>query len=50
MDTRSKEGNVYAVNGSPEAVTRLQALKKKENVAVKGNISGGQQAWIITVE
>ncbi len=50
LDTRSKEGNVYAVNGSPEAVKRLQARTKKENVAVKGKISGDQQAWIITVD
>jgi len=50
LDTRSKEGNVYAVNGSPEAIKRLQARTKKENVAVKGKISSDQQAWIITVE
>lgn len=50
VDTRSKEGNVYAVQGSPEAISRLQALKVKEDVAVKGKISGDQQAWIITVE
>ena len=50
VDTRSKEGNVYAVQGSPEAIERLQALTVKENVAVKGKISGDQKAWIITVE
>ena len=50
LDTRSGEGNVYAVNGSPEAIERLQALKNKENVAVKGKVSGDQKAWIITVE
>ena len=50
VDTRSREGNVYGVQGSPEAISRLQALKNKENVAVKGKISGDQKAWIITVE
>ena len=50
IDTRSKEGNVYAVNGSPEAIERLQALEIKEDVAIKGKISGDQKAWIITVE
>ena len=50
VDTRSKEGNVYAVKGSPEAIERLQALEIKEDVAIKGKISGDQKAWIITVE
>ena len=50
LETRSKVGNVYAVNGSPQAVKRLQARTKKENVAVKGKISGDQTAWIITVD
>lgn len=50
VDTRSKEGNVYAVKGSPEAISRLQALENKENVPVKGRISGSQRAWLITVE
>lgn len=50
LDTRSKVGNVYAVQGSPEAIERIQSLKKKTNVAVKGKISGDQRAWIITVD
>lgn len=50
LDTRSKVGNVYAVQGSPEAIERIQSLKKKTNVAVKGKISGDQRAWILTVE
>lgn len=50
LDTRSKEGNVYAVNGSNEAVQRLQARTQKKDVAVKGSISGDQKAWIITVD
>ena len=50
LDTRSKEGNVYAVNGSNEAIQRLQARTQKRDVAVKGSISGDQKAWIITVD
>ena len=50
LDTRSKEGNVYAVNGTNEAIQRLQARTKKKDVAVKGSISGDQKAWIITVD
>ena len=50
LDTRSKEGNVYAVNGTNEAIERLQARTQKKDVAVKGSISGDQKAWIITVD
>lgn len=50
LDTRSKEGNVYAVNGTNEAVQRLQARTQKKDVAVKGSVSGDQKAWIITVD
>lgn len=50
LDTRSKEGNVYAVNGTPKAITRLRSLKNKENVKIKGKISGDQTAWVIIVE
>ena len=50
LDTRTKVGNVYAVQGSPQAIERLQSLKKKMNVAIKGKIAGDQKAWIITVD
>ena len=50
LDTREKVGNVYAVKGSPEALKRLQSLTNKENIQVKGKISGNQSGWIITVD
>lgn len=50
VDTRTPEGNVYAVNGSPEAIKRLEMLKNKKNVEVKGKVSGNNRGWIITVE
>ncbi|MGH7884106.1 MAG: hypothetical protein ACRENO_00265 [Thermodesulfobacteriota bacterium] len=50
IDTRSKVGNVYAVNGSPEAIQRLEKNPKKD-IDVKGKFSGSDQTgWIITVE
>ncbi len=50
LDTRSKVGNVYAVQGSPEAVERLEKGNKKD-IEVKGKVSGSQQTgWILTVE
>lgn len=49
LDTRSKEGNVYAVNASPEALARLER-GNKQDVEIAGTVSGNQRAWIITVE
>lgn len=50
LDTRSKVGNVYAVQGSAEAIERLQKSTKKD-AEVKGKVSGSQQTgWILTVE
>ena len=50
LDTRTKEGNVYAVMGSPEAIERLEKTSNRQNVEVKGKIGGDQSAWILTVE
>lgn len=50
LDTRTKEGNVYAVMGSPEAIERLEKTSNRTNVEVKGKIGGDQSAWILTVE
>jgi len=50
LDTRTKEGNVYAVTGSAEAIERLEKTSNRKNVEVKGKIGGNQEAWIIIVE
>ena len=50
LDTRTKEGNVYAVTGSAEAIERLEKTSNRQNVEVKGKIGGDQKAWIITVD
>lgn len=49
LDTRSKEGNVYAVNASPEVLERIES-GNKQDVEIAGTVSGNQRAWIITVE
>ncbi len=49
LDTRSKQGNVYAVNANAETIERIQA-GNKQDVELKGTVSGNQRAWIITVE
>ena len=50
LDTRSKVGNVYAVQGSPEAINRLQQTSNRKDVEIKGKISGNATGWVITVE
>ena len=51
IEQRGKEGNVYAVRASPEALKKLQQTKNRTNVEVKGKISGGSDTgWIITVD
>lgn len=50
LDTRTKEGNVYAVAGSPEAIERLEKTPTRKNVEVKGKIGGNQDAWILSVD
>jgi len=50
LDTRSKVGNVYAVLGSSEAITRLEQTSNRKDVEIKGKISGNATGWVITVE
>ena len=50
VDTRGEVGQVYAVEGSDEAITRLEKTSKRKGVEVKGKVSGSQKAWIITVD
>ena len=50
LDTRTKEGNVYAVTGSSESIERLEKTSSRKNVEVKGRIGGNQDAWILSVD
>jgi len=50
LDTRSKVGNVYAVQSSPEALKRLQQTSNRKDIEIKGKISGNTTGWVITVE
>ena len=50
VDFRGEVGQVYGVQGSPEAITRLQETSNRKDVTVKGKIGGNQDAWIITVD
>lgn len=50
LDTRTPEGNVYAVQGSPEAIKRLEMTSNRKNVEVKGKISAAETGGIIVIE
>jgi len=48
FDTRTKVGNVYAVQGSPEARERLEKTSNRKDVKVKGKFNQDQSAWILS--
>ena len=50
VDFRGEVGQVYAVQGSPEAIKRLEETSKRKEVTINGKIGGNQSAWILTVE
>ena len=50
LDTRTPQGYVYAVNGSPEAIKRLEMQESRTKTKVKGQVSGSNRGWILTVE
>lgn len=45
----TKDGQVYALHGSEEAVANLQREDKSE-VSLEGKVQGGQGAWILYVK
>lgn len=50
IDTRRGFGRVYAVEGSEEAINRLEKIQERRNIQLEGKVSGNQMAWILTVE
>jgi len=38
------------VEGSQEAINRLENIPKRKNIQLKGKVSGNQRAWILTVD
>lgn len=48
---RGMEGYVYAVQGSKEAITKIEkSTGDRKNFELKGKIGGNQRAWTITVD
>ena len=50
VDFRGEVGQVYAVQGTEEAILRLEQTSNRKNVEIKGKIQGNQDAWILIVE
>ena len=50
LETKRGGETLYAVEGSPEAIERLENIPKRKNIQLKGKISGNQRAWILTVD
>ncbi|MCH8028784.1 MAG: hypothetical protein IH874_02500 [Candidatus Dadabacteria bacterium] len=48
---REQEGYVYAVQGSEEAITKMEKRTgDRKNFELKGKVGGSQRAWTITVD
>ena len=50
FETTRRDEKLYAIEGSPEAIKKLQNIQKRKNTQLTGKISGNQSAWIITVD
>ena len=50
LETKRRDEKLYSVEGSSDAIKKLQKTQKRKNVQLTGKISGHQRAWIITVD
>lgn len=50
VDFRGEVGQVYAVQGTEEAILRLEKTSNRKDIEIKGKIQGNQDAWILIVE
>jgi hypothetical protein len=46
----TKDGQIYALHGSEEAIQKLEASPEKTNAKIRGKLQGNQGAWILFVE
>jgi hypothetical protein len=46
----TKDGQIYALHGSYEAIQKLEASPEKTNAKITGKLQGNQGAWILFVE
>ncbi len=50
LEIKKGAEKLYAVEGSQEAINRLENIPKRKNIQLKGKVSGNQRAWILTVD
>lgn len=50
FETTRRDEKLYAIEGSPEAIKKLQNTQKRKNIQLTGKVSGNQRAWILTVD
>ena len=50
FETTRRDEKLYAIEGSPEAIKKLQESQKRKNIQLTGKITGNQRAWVITVD
>lgn len=50
LETKRGGEKLYSVEGSPEAIEKLEKIPERKNIQLKGKISGNQRALILTVE
>ncbi|MGB7292831.1 MAG: hypothetical protein WBD99_11720 [Thermodesulfobacteriota bacterium] len=46
----SKEGEIYALQGSEEKIINIEKSAKRRNVFIRGRILGNQKGWILFVD
>lgn len=46
----TKEGKVYTIEGSEEAIHKLEMSSERKNAKVTGKVEGHQRGWILFVE
>lgn len=50
FETTRRDEKLYAIEGSPDAIKKLQNTQKRKNIQLTGKVSGNQRAWILTVD
>lgn len=47
---KTKDGQVYALEGSEESIAKIEGMSSREDVKLQGQIQGGQGAWVLFVQ
>jgi IMP dehydrogenase/GMP reductase len=46
----TKDGKIYAMMGSEEAMHKVEMMSERKNVKIRGKVEGNQMDWILFVE